>query len=590
MPLDSGFVGERPARPASKNDKDKCNSAALLASRSRALSQQESGRESRCSSEKDSGYSDTGSDSLQTDAEDQRSVSELKQHKASGVLSPSDQGNHIFVSPELTPIFIIKNVVVKQPGESGQDHVLQSSLGWGSGGASSQTHTHLYLLQPTNLGATPVHLLKPQTRRAENAPSKKGKNTYLPILNSYPRIAPHPSKKNPEKLLASRGHTTDEHILSKRICTEEKREEVSTSTHTPEKHLRKQLENRQFRRSDAFLTPQKRRSPPTLNLGSPSVSSSEMTSPPSAFESRSLSDNKGLQKHHLSSGPVSLDCRGLQKHPSGLESNSKHAPVSDSDSRGLQKYTSSLGLAPAVSREFQKPTSSSGPDSATSRRLQRQAPGLGSGSRRLQKHDPIPDYNSKGLQKNSSGPDSDSTPAEGALPTSAKHRRFLNTVEILSQSGLLDITLRTQELLRQSIATEQDITELRQHAQLLCQVAEAGEQAPTAWAQLHQAMVQCGYYPSLNGLVLEPRQNGDEGQQEVDPRSDNPATFSYVVSGIIGGEEIAPPSPLFAPMPSPSGTQGSATSPEHGRGNIVSANIPVEIPMPPDSSTHGGLL
>ncbi|KAI4879047.1 hypothetical protein NFI96_031281 [Prochilodus magdalenae] len=117
MPLDLGCVGERPARPASKNAKDKSNSAALLASRVRTHMQQEvDRRESRCSSEKDSGYSDTGSDSLQTDAEDQRSVSETKLHKPSGVQSVSDQGKRILVSapPELTPIFILKNVVLKQ--------------------------------------------------------------------------------------------------------------------------------------------------------------------------------------------------------------------------------------------------------------------------------------------------------------------------------------------------------------------------------------------------------------------------------------------------------------------------------------------
>ncbi len=54
-----GCVGERKiiSRPASKNAKDKSNSAALLASRARARTEQETnGRDSRCS-EKDSGYS-----------------------------------------------------------------------------------------------------------------------------------------------------------------------------------------------------------------------------------------------------------------------------------------------------------------------------------------------------------------------------------------------------------------------------------------------------------------------------------------------------------------------------------------------------
>ncbi|XP_017540913.1 CLOCK-interacting pacemaker [Pygocentrus nattereri] len=498
MPLDSSCVGERPARPASKNAKDKSNSAALLASRARAHMQQEAdGRESLCSSEKDSGYSDTGSDSLQTDAEDQRSVPEPKLHKAPGVQSVSDQGKHILVStpPELTPIFIIKNVVLKQPVESGQEHVLQSALGWGSGGANPQTPTHLLLLQQPGLSGPPLHLLKPQSQRSESTLGKKSKNTYLPILNSYPRIAPHPSKKTPDKTLASMGGSAEEHSLSKRVCTEEKREEVSTSTKAPEKHPRKQPEScpqaRPYRTPDTLLVPHHWRSPhpphspSALSLGSPSVSSSETPSPPSACDSATPSS------------------RGLQKHPSGT----------------------------------------------------------------------------------------DSAPVGGPLPASVKHRRFLNTVEILSQSGLLDITLRTQELLRQSATTERDIAQLRRHTQLLYQATQAGAHTPAGWVQLHQAMAESGCYPSLKGLLLE---TANDGQLEADvsgAERNVPATCGY---GVNRGEEMAPPSPLLATTHLLSEAQGShsmsATSLGHSRGHRGSVSLPEEILMPPDSSTHGGLL
>ncbi|KAG9272905.1 CLOCK-interacting pacemaker-like [Astyanax mexicanus] len=501
MPLDSGCIGERPSRPASKNAKDKSNSAALLASRARVHMQQEAnGRESRCSSEKDSGYSDTGSDSLQTDAEDQRSVSEQKHHKTPGVQGVSDQGKHLLVSAplELTPIFIIKNVVLKQPGQPGQEHVLQSPLGWGSGGANLQTPTHLLLLHQAGVGAPPSHLHKSQRQRAaESGGGKKSKSTYLPILNSYPRIAPHPSKKSSDKPPASRGSNADEHSLSKRVCTEEKREEVSTSTQAAtHKQQNGRPKHRSLCPSDALLsTSQHRRSPrppcspSTLSLGSPSVSSSETSSPPSAFES-----NKPLQ-------PPSS--KGLQQHTSGL------------------------------------------------------------------------------------APDSNAPPAKGALPTSVKHRRFLNTVEILSQSGLLDITLRTQELLRQSTATEQDIAQLREHAQLLCQAAQASSCVPEAWAQLHQVMAQSGCYPSLKDVLLE---TSEDRQPEVNTSTkfDAPATYVY---GINRSEMIEPPSPLLAPMVSPPAVQGSgSTSPGYGRGHRGSVSLPEEFLMPPDSSTHGGLL
>ncbi|XP_072551208.1 CLOCK-interacting pacemaker [Salminus brasiliensis] len=481
MPLDLGCVGERSSRPASKNAKDKSNSAALLASRARAHTQQKAdGRDSRCSSEKDSGYSDTGSDSLQMDAEDQRSVSEHKLHKAPGVQGVSDQGKrHLVSAPqELTPVFIIKNVVLKQPLQSGQEHVLQSPLGWGSGGANPQTH--LLLLQQPGLGTPPLHLIKPQSQ-------KKSKSTYLPILNSYPRIAPHPSKKTPDKPPASRGSNTNEHSLSKRVCTEEKRDEVSTSTQAS---VRKQPEGRSQSHPlcppDTLLTSHQLKnphlpcSPSTPSVGSPSVSSSEMPSPPSACTP--------------------------------------------------------------------------------------------------------PPQSSRGIQQHISGPDSNASPTGNGLPASVKHRRFLNTVEILSQSGLLDITLRTQELLRQSTATEQDIAQLRQHTQLLCQAAQAGSCVPAIWAQLHQVMAQSGCYPTLKELVLE---TSEDGQLEVDAsfdKPDAPATYGY---GVTRNEEIAPPSPLLAPMHLPSAFQSSsATSPGYSRGHRSSTSLPEEILMPPDSSTH----
>lgn len=86
---------------------------------------------------------------------------------------------------------------------------------------------------------------------------------------------------------------------------------------------------------------------------------------------------------------------------------------------------------------------------------------------------------------------------------STRHRRFLNTVEILQQSGLLDITLRTKELLRQSNATERDLAQLRQHTEQLCQAASnpsCNLNGVTAWEHLHRSMAECGSYPNLKIL------------------------------------------------------------------------------------------
>uniref|UniRef100_A0AAY4EBZ0 Uncharacterized protein n=1 Tax=Denticeps clupeoides TaxID=299321 RepID=A0AAY4EBZ0_9TELE len=445
MPKEQGFHGERGPRMASKNAKDKSNSATLLASRAKAHAEQKTnGRGSRCSSEKDSGYSDTGSDSLQTDAEDQQS-SVSKPQGREGHQGPI-QGSHILVSgtPELTPIFIIKNVVLKRQVEAGQEHLFQTPLSWASGGTNGQGPTHVLLLQqPPVTSPPPVHVLKPQPRRADGG-SKKSKAPYLPILNSYPRIAPHPSKKTPDKATATSSSaegsvTSEDHSLSKRVCTEEKREEVSTTSKLPKQHLHKQSENRAHshsshslpRKSEFSSHPRRRpclpSSPTTsLSVGSPSVSSTETTPPTS-----SSNDNPPTAAPPLQA------------------------------SRGQRRHSSS------------------------------------------------------------------------SLFSSARHRRFLNTVEILSQSGLLDITLRTQELLRQSTATERDIAQLRQHAQLLCQAAQTNPDSFGAWERVQHAMAESGHYPSLKCLVAK---NGDSHAMQVAREADTSVVFSINLILLLNGQ------------------------------------------------------
>lgn len=57
MPHKSSCVGRYPAHPASKNAKDKSNGASLLSRTKVHIQRVKNGRNSRCSSEKDSGYS-----------------------------------------------------------------------------------------------------------------------------------------------------------------------------------------------------------------------------------------------------------------------------------------------------------------------------------------------------------------------------------------------------------------------------------------------------------------------------------------------------------------------------------------------------
>ncbi len=408
-----------------------------------------------------------------------------------------------YVSPPLFP----------KPGQSSQDHILPSSLSWDGGATNSQGPTHILLLQQPGINqSAPLHILKPQLQRSERKGVKKSKNTYLPILNSYPRIAPHPSKKTPEKLTASRVSNKEEHSLSKRVCAEEKRDEVSTTTQVAKQRLHKQPDN---------------------NL---------------LLQSHSLS-------HSLSAGHETLS--GSHQHQSPCRPSSPSASLNVSS----PSISSTQTLSPPSSND------------------------LIQGRKEPHKHCPEPN--------------SDSGKGSNNLKGTARHRRFLNTVEILSQLGLLDITLRTQDLLRQNASTERDIAQLRQHAQLLYQVVQAGADAPAAWEKLQQVMAESGHYTSLKCLPTDSSNGGSQSKVEVEAatstKPDTPVVFRY---GLNSTEEVAPPSPLLALNPDAdwlltgqyTSVSDSTISFEQIRAHRGTTS-PVDHPiMHPDSSTHGNLI
>ncbi|KAM4521651.1 CLOCK-interacting pacemaker isoform 1-T2 [Odontesthes bonariensis] len=57
----------------------------------------------------------------------------------------------------------------------------------------------------------------------------------------------------------------------------------------------------------------------------------------------------------------------------------------------------------------------------------------------------------------------------------SKRKRFCNTYNILSKSGLLDITLRTKELLRQNRRTQSDLDRLKEHTDLFLHALQSGD-------------------------------------------------------------------------------------------------------------------
>ena len=243
--------------------------------------------------------------------------------------------------------------------------------------------SHMILFERPSFLPAHLQLHQPLLRRS-NATGKKPDNVYLPILNSYPRIAPHPSSKPSDTSSSNQGSQN----LSKRVCTE-KNDETPARRGRHEPHLHKH---------------------PKL-----AVSNSDQSCSSSATRSVSTSTPSTV-----STSPGSPPMLGL--------------------------HTTSI-FHPAA-----------------------------------------------GLHRN--------------VTTSTRHRRFCNTVQILRQSGLLDITLRTKELLRQSNATEQDISQLRQHTELMCQAVSNPNlnlNGITAWEHLCQVMAESGSYPSLKVQQISQR-------------------------------------------------------------------------------------
>ncbi|XP_048355286.1 CLOCK-interacting pacemaker isoform X3 [Sphaerodactylus townsendi] len=80
-----------------------------------------------------------------------------------------------------------------------------------------------------------------------------------------------------------------------------------------------------------------------------------------------------------------------------------------------------------------------------------------------------------------------------------KQRRFHNTVEILRKSGLLGITLRTKELIRQNSSTQRDLAELREQAQLLYEAVQSNN--AVTWTRLQEVVIRSADYWASKGAT-----------------------------------------------------------------------------------------
>ncbi|CAN9501510.1 unnamed protein product [Ophioblennius macclurei] len=431
MPREQGHTREGAPHRTSKTFKDRSNASTLQASQGGKSDL--SKHVQRCDSERDSGYSEASSD-------DQRSS--RSEHVRENGRNPSSKSANVAAvghNPygQIPPIYVIKNLLVKP---SAPEQLLHGSLSWGGGWqglaaapATAKPQSQLLLIQPPAVPASPSST---SCSPSPQGPPKKGGKSYLPILNSYPRIAPHPRKDAREAKATSRAKDGKEsggegQRQRKRACIEEEKWDCVSTTSDLQKSPRRQ--------SRAVVSSSGRD-----GVGSPSVSSSQ---PPSSSPS-----------------------------PSDSPSSSSSLP----------------SVAPSSS--------------------------------------------------------ADASPDGSAV----RQRRFLNTAEILKQSGLLAITLRTKELLKQNAATDLELAQLRQHTQMLTQMAWAGQHRSDKSSEnldkLLQAMSESGSYPGLDPehVKVLSRTRNHEDQKKCHSTSPLVASSSQKVD-----DGTSPPSPLFAPSPDP---------------------------------------
>lgn len=79
---------------------------------------------------------------------------------------------------------------------------------------------------------------------------------------------------------------------------------------------------------------------------------------------------------------------------------------------------------------------------------------------------------------------------EALSPSSSKHKRYCNTYDILNWSGLLGITLRTKELIRQNKRSQAELKSLQTQTDLFLEAMCSGD--PKVWMRLQLILQNSG--------------------------------------------------------------------------------------------------
>ncbi|NXK54908.1 CIPC protein, partial [Chauna torquata] len=339
-------------------------------------------------SDKDSGYSDGSSECLsameQTDSEDVLNALCWSAEEGSWPC-PVTTSNSF---PALSPMVVMKNVLVKQ-GSSSQ---LQS---W-----TVQPSFEVIPAQPQLVFLHPS--IPPPINPHPVGKKRNDSTNYLPILNSYPKIAPQPCKRDHSFDLEERQETG----CHKRLCTEAPKIEnspVSRSTGLPTSpfaHL-----------PVSFKTPQ----------------DSNQQSSSALVTSGKVSALPGFQR-------VSADTQkvpGLAPLlPFGTLQSTKCTPH-ENESAAQTTMQSAAWSPPLI-------------------------------------------------------PEETCTTPELLLQQQSKCRRFQNTLVVLRRSGLLEITLKTKELIHQNQVTQAELDRLKHQTQLFIEAIK--NNAPQSWAELEASL------------------------------------------------------------------------------------------------------
>lgn len=354
-------------------------------------------------SERDSGISDVSSeytstvDPTDSDDSSRSAVGGRSQHSQLAVVGGSYSN--------LSSMIIMNNVVLKQPDESAPTlkpwnfspsvEVVQPIV----------QQSHVVFLQPVVSHQT-------SSSSKEGISKRKRSKKYLPILKSYPKIAPHPGDGS-----SSSGRGSFSSSCSTSSSSGSERGHSLASGHKEHHHKDKQQLKRHLSGNSITST--------SMTPGLPAPSSSQSPLPQPRIR-LSLTDSSAC------SSPA-------RERPSPAVSRSE--------------FSSSSSPCPSVT------PSSSSENSNT------QALSLTS-FMSVSKEDSCP---------------SNADEADGPECLN-KRKRFCNTYNILSNSGLLDITLRTKELLRQNRRTQGELDRLREHTDLFLQAFKNGD--TSIWGKL----------------------------------------------------------------------------------------------------------